>query len=502
MGRVRENRITHVWLYAAAVLYGLTFWYHPAHDPDLGWHLAGGAWIADHHALPRHDFVNTFNPFWQDYHWLVQLLLYGIYHLGGYEALRLALGVVMAVLCTLVLDIILLASPRRQPMTLVLACFFGAVTLIAHVTSVRPQMLSLCLLALAMRRFVQPKRAWELPYLFFLAALLANVHVYWAFIPLLWLFYRCVPRLIGRGKFGPAYAWGGLFLLAGAGLMSPYTVLRSGFAPRFPLVNYALLWDYLTMPAALKATIGEFRGALGTEGFTPWLMLLSLVVLTRTFRWRRFLAQIGSGVSAVVFGLLAIASLKFVSVYALAVLPYLVRQVQAVARPWLHRAAWLEQPIGATLVALTILGSAAHAALHFPWIDDNNEYISSMQPLAACRKIASLDLTPRPSRDHVRVLTHFNHGGWCRWILYQERPELDFRVTTDGRTQWVPAERFLTAYDLLNVKNDWLQTLARWDPDVMVIPTTHALGNVLLLDPGGYELVFRDAGFMVFVPVR
>jgi hypothetical protein len=501
MGGV-ERRADHAWLYVVAALYGLTFWYHPAHDPDLGWHLVGGAWIAEHHAVPQKDFINSFNPYWHDYHWLAQLAIYGVYRLGGYEGLRLALGLLMAGTSMLVLDIILLSSPRRQPATLILGCFLGAVTLIGHVASVRPQMLALGLFALALRRLIQPAIAWELLYLFLLAALLANIHVYWVLIPFLWFLYRCAPRFTGRETFSAVYAWGGLGMLAAAGLISPYGVVRYGSAPPFVWMNYALLWDYLTMPAELKATIGEFRGALGTEGFTPWLMLLYLMVVARTFRWRRFIAQIGAGLSAIVFPLLTIGSLKFVSVYAVAVLPYFVRQLGMVLRPWLPQVRRWEHAIGGALLAVVVVAAAVDATWHFPWLENNNDYIYSMQPVAACRQIAGLGFTPRPPRDHIRVLTHFNHGGWCRWILYQERPDLDFRVTTDGRTQGIPAERFLTAYDLLNVKNDWLQTLARWDPDVLVIPTTHALGNVLLLDPNGYKLVFRDENFLVFVPVR
>ncbi|MBI4515592.1 MAG: hypothetical protein HY699_07230 [Deltaproteobacteria bacterium] len=498
----QRQRSRRVWLYLTAAIYGLTFWYHPAHDPDLGWHLAGGAWIADHRALPSYDFVNSFNPFWHDYHWLGQLALYGIYCLGHYQGLRLALGLLLAYLATVVLDIVLLESPRRQPMAVTLAAFFGAMALIGHVVSVRPQMLSLCLVALAVRRLIQRAAAWELPYLLGLTVVLVNVHVYWALIPALWFFYRCAPRFTGSDRFGAAYAWGGAVLLSGAGLISPYGLLPFGFMPPSLFMNYALLWDYFTMPAELKTTIGEFRGALATEGFTPWLILLYVIVVARTFSWRRLVARIGAGLSAVVFVLLAIGSLKFVAVFAVAGLPYFVRQLQLLAHVPLGRVRRWERPVASAIVALVLLGAAVHAARHFPWLHDNDEYITAMLPVAACRHITTLDLSPRPPREHLRVLTHFNHGGWCRWILYQQRPDLDFRVTTDGRTQWVPAEHFLRAYDVMNVKNDWLNTLKRWGPDVLVIPATHALGNVLALDPKSYQLVFRDESFLVFVPLR
>jgi len=496
------NRAAHVWLYIAAGLYGLTFWYQPAHDPDLGWHLAGGAWIVQHHSVPLRDFVNSFNLSWHDYHWLAQVCLFKIYVLGGNAALRAALGLVMASLCVVLIDIILSASPRRPVPSVVLAAFFGAITLIGHVTSIRPQMLSLLLVALAVRRLIQPPVGWELPYLFALAVALVNIHVYWAFIPFLWLVYRCAPRIVDRESVSAATAWGGLAVLGGAGLVSPYGAIPTNFTPPLLFMNYALLWDYLTMPAALKATIGEFRGALGSEGWTPWLIVLYFMLLARTFRAHRCLAHLGEAISAVVFPLLAINSLKFVSIFAVAALPHFVREVSAWARLGLRTAAQWEKRLAAAVVVMTIIGSAAHAAWYFPWTFNNDEYLYAMQPIAACRHVATLGLTPRAPRDHIRVLTHFNHGGWCRWALYQARPDLDFRVTTDGRTQWVPAQHFLDGYDVLNVKNDWLATLTRWDPDVLVIPKTHALGNVLSMDQSRFAMTFEDDNFRVFVARR
>ncbi len=498
----RLDRAAHGWLYIAAALYGLTFWCCPAHDPDLGWHLMGGAWIVQHHAVPLRDFINSFNPSWHDYHWLGQVLLFKLYVLGGSEALRTALGLLMALVCVILVDIILLASPRRQASIVALVAFFAAITLIGHVTSIRPQMVALLFVALAVRRLIQPPTVWELPYLFLLTVLLVNIHVYWVLIPFLWLLYRCAPRFLGRTNVSAASAWGGLTLLAGAGLVSPYGAISKSFTPPFLFMNYALLWDYLTMPPELKATIGEFRGALGTEGLTPWLLVLFLMQLARTFRTRRFVAHFGEGASAVVCALLAIDSLKFVSIFAVAALPYLVRETSIWVRPRLRTIAQWERRFVTAVVTSAIVGSTVHAIWHFPWTFNNDEYLYAMQPIAACRHVASLGLTPRAPRDHIRVLTHFNHGGWCRWVLYQERPDLDFRVTTDGRTQWVPAQHFLDAYDVLNVKNDWLATLTRWDPDVLVIPKTHALGNVLPLDQAHFTMTFEDDNFRVFVPRR
>jgi hypothetical protein len=488
-------------LYLVAAVYGLTFWYHPAHDPDLGWHLVGGAWISRAHQVPAADFVNSFNPYWHDYHWLAQVALYQLYRLGGYEMLRFGLGVLMALVATLTMSIILRRSPRRPSVVVTLAIFLGAMELIGAVTAVRPQMISLCLVALALQRLLRPPSVWELPYLFILAVLAANIHVYWIFLPVLWWLYRCLPRFNRRRTPSAGQAWGGLALLSCAGLVSPYGLIPIGHPVPFVFMNYALLWEYLTMPSALKETIHEFKSALAADAPIPLLMVAYVAIMARSWRWRRVCADLPSACAAIGGAVLAISSLKFVSVFGVVSLPYLVRHAGV---PWQRR---LPAPLrsGARLepllLAVLLLGSLAHAAWYFPWTAPNNQYLYSMQPIAACRRIAHLELPP-PTHGHYRVLTHFNHGGWCRWVLYQENPDADFRVTTDGRTQGVPAQHFLDAFDVYNVKNQGLRTLQAWSPDVLVVSKSAALASFLIRAPQDYRLVFQDDEFGVFVPIR
>jgi hypothetical protein len=94
---------------------------------DLGFHLKGGQWIAEHHQVPRVDtytYSVPGNPY-VDSHWLYQLALYGLWRAGGYGALTLAHAAL------LVLGFLLLAlrcgNPRAPawvlPVLLVLAVF-------------------------------------------------------------------------------------------------------------------------------------------------------------------------------------------------------------------------------------------------------------------------------------------------------------------------------------------------------------------------------------------
>jgi tetratricopeptide (TPR) repeat protein len=66
-------------------------WPLVALDFDLWYHLAGGAYIIAHHALPTGPFFSyiTVPSGWVDYYWLFQVLVHGLYRAGGYPALVL-----------------------------------------------------------------------------------------------------------------------------------------------------------------------------------------------------------------------------------------------------------------------------------------------------------------------------------------------------------------------------------------------------------------------------
>ena len=65
------------------------FSYFPLTDGDIFWHLAAGReMIAHKHFLRVDPFSFTLqSPPWTDLHWLFQLIVYGLYTLGGYTAL-------------------------------------------------------------------------------------------------------------------------------------------------------------------------------------------------------------------------------------------------------------------------------------------------------------------------------------------------------------------------------------------------------------------------------
>ncbi|WP_129354675.1 tetratricopeptide repeat protein [Solidesulfovibrio carbinolicus] len=78
-------------------------WPIVALDFDLWYHLLGGAYIAEHLALPTGPFFSylpTENT-WLDYYWLYQVIVHHLYSLGGYTALTIfrALVFLASVFC-------------------------------------------------------------------------------------------------------------------------------------------------------------------------------------------------------------------------------------------------------------------------------------------------------------------------------------------------------------------------------------------------------------------
>ena len=471
----------------------------PPTDPDLGWHLLGGAWIVAHRAVPASDFINSFNPSWHDYHWLGQLGLFGLFSLGGYRLLSVALALLMCALLLILSAIV--ASNRlaaRHGSVAALFLLFSA-ALLLQIAQIRPQMVALAGVAYALWLMLHPPWKWELLVLAPLTVLLANIHVYWVFVPFLWFAYRCVPRLFRRRSLSPGLAWGGLALLSAAAFVSPYGLFVERGALPGVLMNYALVYEYLSIPSILRSTVGEFRSPFAMPGPGFYLLLLSIVLFLRNVHLRRLLARPGSAVGGAVAFALAASGAKYVGVFAILGLPLLLDTQAAVVRDTLAR---IDTLAGGRRVSLLVV-AAAFAAMLLAWwppVAPSEEALRARYPLGACEAIPSLGLARRGERDHLRILTHFDYGGWCRWFIFEKDPSADIRVTTDNRTQGVPPEFYADSMDLFFVRHAWARTLGRWAPDAIVIRKDYPLAQVLALAHDQWAMRYEDDDWAVFVP--
>jgi hypothetical protein len=215
----RANRWATYLLITVALLYAAVAGLRTVGDTDLGWQLATGRWIVQHHSIPSTDVLSyTAQGKEWIYPILSQVLLYGAFMLGGYSLLSW-LG---AAACVGVVAILL----RRASFTSVVLAVI-AVPLIAARTDPRPEM------------FTE---------LFFAA-----------FVSILWVYHRS-----GRGPLWllPVlmFLWvnSHLGFIAGFAMWGAYLVLEAGevISPktRLPALNRlrrAVPWLGLTAIATL-----------------------------------------------------------------------------------------------------------------------------------------------------------------------------------------------------------------------------------------------------------
>jgi hypothetical protein len=485
-------------LYFYALIIGLTYINIPAVDPDLGWHLLGGAWIVNHQMLPKQDIINAFRPIWHDYHWLGQIVMYLLYSWGGYQLLSLCVGLIVAYCAKVIVDIVLSFRSTQRHEYLALLYIIFALTILNGIVQVRPQIFSITLLALALRTLLQRKSGKiELPLLTIIAIVLANVHVYWVFVPFLWFVLRCVPRFMQRTKAAsPKYAWGGLVILALCGFVSPYGLFTDSWSLPDVLMNYALIYDYMDVPHILRQTVGEFRSPFLISPLSGWILVGMLFLVLRFCTLKRLFALLPYSILFATFIVLSFKAAKYSPLFGIFSLPLLIsisgtRLAKLIDKiPYLSRA-----PVWLVSVLLFV---SWRAYLYQPVDFTANDYY----PVDMCQHIAALKLAPQAGRDHVRILTHFEQGGWCEWALYQADPDKKYRVTSDNRTQGVPGEHYEASFDLYSVRGNWYKTLQSWDPDVALVPKIFPLGQFMAMMQKDWTLEMQNDKSALFLRKR
>jgi hypothetical protein len=181
-----------------------------AEDTDFWWHLKTGQYIAQKHALPFPDpfaYTTAMNPFaypGEDqvrhfnltHEWLSQIMLYGVYSVGGLPAVVLVRAALLAGLCGLVG---LLAARRTENFYVGIAAAFATASLARWVAVDRPMLVSFLFVAIFITLLEFRRALWALPPL---ALVWANCHggFFLAWVVLLVYCAESIP-FIARVKF-------------------------------------------------------------------------------------------------------------------------------------------------------------------------------------------------------------------------------------------------------------------------------------------------------------
>jgi len=155
-----------------------------AEDTDFWWHLKTGQYIVQQHALPFPDpfaYTTAMNPlaypgeeqvrhFNLTHEWLAQVMMYGVYSVGGLPAIVLVRAIILAGLCTLVG---LLAATRTGNFYVGIAAAFATASLAHWVAVDRPMIVTFLLVAVFITLLEFRRALWLLP---LLALIWANCH--------------------------------------------------------------------------------------------------------------------------------------------------------------------------------------------------------------------------------------------------------------------------------------------------------------------------------------
>ncbi len=153
-------------------------------DPDFWWHLKTGQYLAEKHSLPVPDpFAYTTalakpvysgeertREFNLTHEWLAQLLLYGVYAMGGFPAVVVARALMLTAFCAVAG---LVVYWRRGDFMAALLAAFAAATVAWDFAADRPFQVTFLCLALTLLLVETRRWLWLLPALF---AVWANCH--------------------------------------------------------------------------------------------------------------------------------------------------------------------------------------------------------------------------------------------------------------------------------------------------------------------------------------
>ncbi len=379
-------------------------------NTSIGWHLASGHFILDHHAVPRSDPFSTTaegTP-WIDHEWGFQLMLAAVERLGGAPLLVLTRAMLVAALAVMLL-VFGFRSGLSPPAALVLAvlCLYGARIRFF----LRPELATLLIAPLVVWIFLHRREQGGRGWLVAIAGLMAagaNLHAGILVVPpllagllaaelLQWRWTRRGPQPLGSGALA-------LTVAAVAPVLNPYgwhlygvpiEIARLVGRPHIPNPEWISPSFFDVPPLYVAIAVGLVLLALAERRAARWALFVIAAALAL-----RYVRNVG-----LFFALLPIAVAP-----ALASLPALGRAGAAARRPlWRVAAVAL-----AVLVATSMMAESGRSPKF--------EFSDRFYPVQAVAFIEQHGLAAAPLYNDVRF------GGFLiRHAYPQRRAFLDDR---------------------------------------------------------------------------
>lgn len=486
-------------------------------DSDTWWHLAAGRWIVENGRVPLTDPFSYTVPdhAWVNLQWLYDLVLYGLWQLGGANLL------VLSAVAAYTGAVALLMGTLRRWVGPVIAAALAAWALIVTEERflIRPEMASLVLLGVMLRLLLvrdesSPRRLMALP-----------------LVVLLWVNFH---SLFVIGLFCIACTTVGA--AAGAYLRSTTRKERGDSVDVLPLLACAaasgaaaFLNPYLArgvlFPLELLTridgsnsvyqAIGEFRapwsGYFETLPISAYqvlavvsVLIVSAAVVVRVAKRRRSIASFAPGALALFVSLLYVSTLarRNLALFALGAMPTVAMALAILydAVPPRRRAAVqrLETAFAAVLVIAGIVFSGWVATNgYYRWNGSTHAFglgvYETNFPIRAARFAEEARLQPRLYND-------LSAGGYLTWA----RPIAD-GVFIDGRLEVYDTEFFAEYRRTLDDPGYWFDAARKYEVRSVIVfhrwANRHRLIQRLAQDPR-WRLVHKDEVAVVFAPAE
>jgi hypothetical protein len=440
--------------------------------PDIFWTLQRGAWMVEHRALldtdPYTSAPHVAGPL-MNVQWFADLVYYALHRLGGLELVIAgnALAIAIAYGLTLAAAYRTSGSLRLSCLAVWLAYLLGFSNL-----SPRPQTLAYPLFAVFVFALSSPgtRWLWLLPPL---TAVWANVHgSFFAG----WLLLGCYAVAHWRQPRPYLLALAGCMVAA---LVTPYGIGSLTYV--VTLSSNPVIRDLVTEWA--PTTIAWREGAF----LFVWLAGFAWLALRSAARLRLVDVLV-----LVVFGYLALSSVRAIVWFGLATAPIAARLLAGLPLPTLSRGA--ERPgLNAAVALLTLVLAAASS----PWLKTQVPFLPEDKRVligdAAPTRVAAFLQTFSPPVPG-KMLNHETWGGYLDWAVWpRHQPFLD------GRIELHPPQVWLDYLSIVFPTAEWRSLLDRYDISYAVLSQTDQPDLIadLRREPG-WRLAYEDDQAAVF----
>jgi hypothetical protein len=449
-----------------------------ATDPDLWWHLRTGQWIVETGRVPHADpfsFTRAGHA-WVSHEWLSELLFYELWkHVGA-----TGLIIFSAIITSAGFMLLYLRCPGRRQWA-ALATVIGAISS-APSWGVRPQMFTF---ALASLLFWLIERGEDRPALLF-------------WIPPLFLLWL---------NLHAGFALGLALLSAyGIGLVLEIAVGATPWQQARPILFRALLLLIICLAlvplnpsgiqlyrypldtlrsAGMRSLIGEwfspdFHDWLYRPFLLVWLLLLIALASSRSRIKGRVIAPL------LLTSFAALDAVRHIPIFVLFAMPVIAGTLpNAPASLDLRRPS--HSRLRPVLVGVVLLLMGTLAIVKWISLARNQDVREAKQfPQSA---IAFLEAGQYPPRAFV----YYDWGGYAIWKLYPK-----YQVFVDGRADLYGDDLLRQFKTAMLVRTGWKEILDSWNVQTVLLPTSSALAQVLLLEPH-WHAVYDDSRAIIIL---